>query len=268
MSRSIMFNPAAPAFESLAATSVGTSAAALLGARLPRWRPGLSAYSHSEIFANSDEASGAGFALALARDALKVAARQAGSTHEDRRQVMWVQDKASMRLTGRPYRPGLPPELRHRLIHVEARTPEDALFALEEGLRCRDLAFVLGEIAGNPRALTFTTSRRLSLAAEKHGVPLWLVRLDAEADLSSARMRWKVTAAPSPSPRWNAGAPGHPTWQAELFRARLHPPGKWSFSDDSGTLIARQPHSEAEEQVAPDHVDLACSARGRSLAAL
>ena len=73
-----------------------------------------------------------------------------------------------------------------------AATPEDALFALEEGLRCRELACVIGEIAGNPKALDFTASRRLSLAAERHGVPLVLVRLDAARDLCSARMRWQV----------------------------------------------------------------------------
>ena len=51
---------------------------------------------------------------------------------------------------------------------------------------------MIGEIAGNPRALDFTASRRLTLAAEQHGVPLWLVRLDAARDLVSARMRWEV----------------------------------------------------------------------------
>jgi protein ImuA len=155
--------------------------------------------------------------------------------------VLWVQDGAALRLTGRPYRPGLPAGLRRRVIHVLARKPEDALFALEEGLRCRELACVIGEIAGNPRALDFTASRRLSLVAEKHGVPLFLVRLDAARDLSSARMRWQVTAAPSPPPCWNAAAPGMPAWHAELFRARAHPPGKWilhaSFDAASGVAL-------------------------------
>ena len=152
----------------------------------PRWRPGLPEQPfHSEIFAPAGEASGAGLALALARDALATA-----GDGEETRQVLWVQDRAAIRKGGRPCLAGLPQDLAHRLIHVAAATPEDALFALEEGLKCRDLACVIGEIAGNPRALSFTASRRLSLTAERHGVRLWLVRLDATPDLSSARMRW------------------------------------------------------------------------------
>ena len=263
-----MFHPAVHSPETPPLAVTGEGAAALLRTRLPRWRPGLAAApAHSEVFASGDQASGAGLALALARDALKAAGRS-GPAQEDRRQLLWVQDRAAVRLTGRPYRHGLPPELRHRLIHVEARTPEDALFALEEGLRCRDLAFVLGEIAGNPRTLDFTASRRLSLAAEKHGVPLWLVRLEAQPELSSARMRWKVAAAPSAPARWNAAAPGQPAWHAELFRARSHPPGEWSLSDDGNSLVAARPHSSPERAAAPDHVDLVRAVCGRSLAAL
>ena len=272
MSRSVMSNTAEPVSQLLSANTVSGSAAALIRTRLPRWKPGLSAPRHGEVFARSDESAGVGLALALARDAMKVAARDITPAQEDRRQILWVQDKSAVRLTGRPYVHGLPKDLQHRLIHVEAKSPEDALFALEEGLRCRDLAFVLGEIAGNPRGLNFTASRRLSLAAERHGVPLWLVRLDAEPDLSSARMRWKVVSAPSAPTRWNAEAPGHPVWNAELFRARTHPPGEWSLSDDGSGLIAARPQkpsiSDGAVAATPDHVDLVRAAGGRSLAAL
>lgn len=221
----------------------------------PRWRPGLAGARHSEIFAGGNEAAGCAAALALALDGL---GDEAGA-----REVLWVQDAASLRLTGRPYRPGLPAALRDRLIHVLARKPEDALFALEEGVRCRDLACVIGEIAGNPKALDFTASRRLSLAAEKHGVPLFLVRLDAERDLGSARMRWQIRSAPSRPPRWNAQAPGAPAWHAELFRSRAHPPGDWILRDEENGLAADRPPAAA----APDHGDLAAAAGGRSLAA-
>lgn len=229
-----------------------------------RWRPGLAAQPfHSEIFAPATEASGVGLALALARDALT---STCPGEDEDTRQVLWVQDRAAIRQGGRPCLAGLPPDLRHRVTHVAAATPQDALFALEEGLRCRDLACVIGEIAGNPKALSFTASRRLSLMAEKHGVRLWLVRLDAAPDLSSARMRWSVRAAPSSSPRWNPAAPGTATWHAELFRARTHQPGQWSLSDDAGTLRIRH-DLDLDTLAAPDTCDLARPTVGRSLAA-
>ncbi len=229
-----------------------------------RWRPGLAAQPfHSEIFAPAAEASGAGLALALARDAL-AASGQGGD--EDARPVLWVQDRKAIRLGGRPFVAGLPPAWRHRLIHVAARTPEDALFALEEGLKCRDLVCVIGEIAGNPRALDFTASRRLSLTAEKHGVRLWLVRLDAVPDLSSARMRWQARAAPSPRPRWDAAAPGTATWHAELFRARGHVPGEWMLTDDT-SVLRFLPDPAAPSLGTPHSVRMVRPTVGRSLAA-
>lgn len=236
----------------------GTLAA---GPAFAPWRPGLPAASaarHNEIFASGREAGGAAAALALALDAAR-----ADTDAGNRRSVLWVQEQAAARLTGRPYRPGLPEPLRGKLIHVATRTPEDTLFAIEEGLRCRDLAFVVGEIAGNPRALDFVASRRLSLASERHGVALWLVRIDAARDLSSARMRWQVRSAASPRPRWNAAAPGPPSWHAELFRARTHTPGEWILRDEGDHLAA-----DRERTATPDHGDLAGAAGDRSLAAV
>ena len=211
-----------------------------LAARTECWRPGLPATCrHGEIFAPADEAGGAGLALALALDSFARDGLALDHLRDapDQRPWLWVQDKAARRLGGRPYRPGLPRGLRHRLIHVAADSAQDALFALEEGLRCRDLAFVIGEIAGNPRALGLTASRRLSLAAERHGVPLWLVRLDAHRDLGSARLRWEARSAPSLPPRWNPAAPGAPAWQVELFRAHTWQPGRWVLRED-GALVA------------------------------
>ncbi len=210
------------------------------GDSLLRWRPGLDAAPlHGEVFASAGEGCGAALALALALD---------GKGQEDERGWLWVQDARAIKLGGRPYQPGLPPRLRHRLIHVATKSPEDALFALEEGLRCRDLAFVIGEIAGNPKALNFTAARRLSLAVERHGVPLWVVRLDAERELSSARQRWAARSAPSQPPRWNPAAPGTPVWQAELFRTRAHPPGSWLLESDFAHLRVR--HGQGQSPAA------------------
>jgi len=240
-----------------------------LGAiRAAEWRPGMASgdVAHGEIFASGHEATGAALALALALDRMRCAGPDPLADTPDERAWLWVQDREALRRTGRPYRPGLPRALRHRLVHVAARSAEDALFALEEGLRCRDLAFVIGEITGNPKALTFTASRRLSLAAEKHGVPLWLVRLDAARELSSARMRWQARAAPSPLPRWNAQAPGVARWRAELFRARRHPTGEWILRDDGDSLVAARP-AAGIFAASPHHGGLAEAAGAGSLAA-
>lgn len=235
----------------LSAISGLSESPAALALPASRWRPGLWHGLHSELLASGNEASGAALALALALDGVEPGTRN----------VLWVQDRAAVRLTGRPYRPGLPAALRNQVIHVAAAKPEDALFALEEGLRCRELACVIGEIAGNPKALDFTASRRLSLAAERYGIPLFLVRLDAARDLSAARMRWQVGAAPSPPPRWNAAAPGAPAWHAELFRARAHPPGEWILRHDGDVLAAQSAPGSS------DHGDLVDAAGDRSLAA-
>jgi protein ImuA len=232
---------------------------AAFGARAPRWRPGLARQGeralHSEIFAASTEAAGPACALALALDDL----RHAGGGQVEEKPFMWVQDAASIRLTGRPCRAGLPRALRHRVIHVAAACVEDALFALEEGMRCRDLAFVVGELTGNPRAVDFTASRRFTLAAERHGVPLFLVRHDAARELSSARMRWQVRSAASARPLWDMDAPGTPAWHAELFRARAHTPGEWILSDDGRSLAAQGPRTDPAAAT-PDHGDLAGAA--------
>lgn len=218
-------------------------------ARASRWRPGLPGARHSEVFADSGEASGAALALALALDGL-------GEEVFVRRSLLWVQDKASLRLTGRPYRPGLPSRLRPRVIHVAAATTEDALFALEEGVRCRELACVIGEIAGNPKVLDFTASRRLTLAAERHGVPVFLVRLDAARDLSSARMRWQIVAAPSLPLHGNPQAPGQPAWRAELFRSRAHPPGEWILQGEAAGLAARPSTNSGRAEVNSDYPNI------------
>ena len=145
------------------------------------------------------------------------------------RPVLWIQDRMAILESGRGYPPGLP--IRD-LIHVETRDARDALWAMEEGLRCAALSCVIGEIWGDPRVLDFTATRRLAVAAERSRVPCWLVRLGGTANLSGARMRWRIASAPSLANDFDPRAPGLAAWDAELFRARGHPPGRWSIAHD------------------------------------
>lgn len=141
--------------------------------------------------------------------------------------LLWVQDRMAILESGRVHPPGLSTQ---DLIHVEARDARDALWAIEEGVRCSALSCVIGEIWGDPKVLDFTATRRLAVASEKSGTPCWLVRLGGHANLSGARMRWRIASAPSLTNDLDAKAPGFPAWDAELFRARGHPAGHWTLA--------------------------------------
>jgi len=147
--------------------------------------------------------------------------------------LLWVQDRMAILESGRIYPPGLPTQ---NLIHVEARDARDALWAMEEGLRCSGLACVIGELWGDPLALDFTATRRLAVAAERSGVAACLIRLGGHANLSGARMRWRIASASSLANPLDPRAPGPPAWDAELFRARSMPPGRWTIAHDEGAF--------------------------------
>jgi protein ImuA len=147
--------------------------------------------------------------------------------------LLWVQDRMAILDSGRIHPPGLPTQ---NLIHVETRDAKDALWAMEEGVRCSGLSAVIGEIRGDPRALDFTATRRLAVASERSQVPCWLVRLGGTANLSGARMRWRIASTPSLPNLLDPRAPGVAAWDAELFRARGAPPGRWTVAHEAGAF--------------------------------
>jgi len=147
--------------------------------------------------------------------------------------LLWVQDRMAILESGRIHPPGLPFP---NLIHVEARDARDALWAMEEGVRCPGLSCVIGELWGDPRVLDFTATRRLAVASERSRVPCWLVRLGGTTNLSGARMRWRIASAPSLLNPFDSRAPGLPAWDAELFRSRSGAPGRWAIAHEAGAF--------------------------------
>ena len=97
-----------------------------------------------------------------------------------------------------------------RLLMITARRDEDLFWAIEEGLRTPGIAAVVGET----RAADPTAGRRLSLAAEKNGVPALLLRSQPGPTQSVCATRWRVASAPSPDLR-------QARWQVELRRNRF-----------------------------------------------
>ena len=209
-----------------------------------------------ELFAASPRDGGAtGFLLA-----------QLGPLSRER-PLLWVQERMAILEAGRIYPPGLGAQglgaqglgaqgFGPDLIHVEARDARAALWAMEEGLRCSALGGVIGELWGDPRALDFTATRRLAVAAERSGVPAWLVRFGGTANLSGARMRWRVASAPSLAHEFDPRAPGAAAWDAELFRARGAAPGRWprcwSAGGDGAADFERVVAVAADRAVAAD----------------
>src|SRR5206468_4021123 len=84
---------------------------------------------------------------------------------------------------------GLPPE---RLVLVHAGSETEVLWVLEEGLRTRGVAVVIGELT----ALDLTAARRLQLAAEAGGGTGVVLRpADTAGGSGAACSRWRVRAA-------------------------------------------------------------------------
>ena len=100
-----------------------------------------------------------------------------------------------------------------RLLLVTARRDEDLFWAMEEGLRTPGIAAVIGET----RAADPTAGRRLSLAAEKNGVPALLLRAQPAPPQSVCATRWRVASASSPDINFAR-------WRVELRRNRFGMP--------------------------------------------
>ena len=116
-----------------------------------------------------------------------------------------------------PYAPALTPWFDPaRLLLVTVRRDEDLFWAMEEGLRCPGIAAVLGET----RSADPTAGRRLSLAAEKSGVPALLLRPQPAPPQSVCVTRWRVASAPSPSTPGLADI-GAARWRVQLRRNRF-----------------------------------------------
>jgi protein ImuA len=120
---------------------------------------------------------------------------------------------------------GLHPD---RVIYCETWKDRDVLPAMEEGLRCKGLAGVVGEVT----KLSLTASRRLQLCAGETGVTALLIRrwrnLNEKSFIdepSASATRWRVTPHPSPDAGFDGLQRQH--WKVELLRARGGEPRSW-----------------------------------------
>jgi protein ImuA len=187
----------------------------------------------------SELAHATGFILALA-------AHAAGE-----RATLWIAEDMAVAENGALYGPaldnfGLAPE---RLVTVTVPRCRDVLWAMEEALRCRSVGAVIGEVRSVNRNIGLTATRRLSLAAGRHGACALLMRASPGIESSAASTRWIVGAAPS---ALRARGVGPPAIHVRLVRNRRGNLGswmlEWNCADQRFNIMSadREPLAEAD----------------------
>lgn len=154
-------------------------------------------------------------AVALNAFGLGLALRAAGG-----RTIVWVLHDLMGQEAGRPdgqglHEMGIAPS---DLVLVSARDVTALLAAGEEALRTPAVGAVLLSAWGEAKAIGLTASRRLALAAETGGGPVFFARAAAEPAPSAAETRWAIRAAASVP--LDGEAPGRPAFSATLLRHR------------------------------------------------
>ena len=112
-----------------------------------------------------------------------------------------------------------------RIVFVEVRKEKEALWVLEEALKCEGLAAVVGEV----REVGWVVSRRFQLAVEQSRVTGFLLRDRPKSRQPIAAVaKWEVTPLPGAKELSTPGV-GFPRWNVELLKVRSGVTGKWEL---------------------------------------
>ncbi|MBC7552922.1 MAG: Error-prone repair protein ImuA [Taibaiella sp.] len=123
---------------------------------------------------------------------------------------------------------GIEPE---RIVFVDLWKQKEALWTIEEALKCNSLSVVVGELG----ELSFTESRRLQLVVEQSRVTGFIHRYNPKSENTVACVtRWKITQLASEV----NGIPGvgFPKWNVELLKVRNGKPGAWQMEWSAGSF--------------------------------
>jgi protein ImuA len=168
-----------------------------------------------EIFADEQQQGSValGFALGLVRSLIG----------GERRAIVYLQLADETQELGLPYAIGLKqfgidPDM---LIIGRVGNVTELLWAMEEAISCRAVAGAIADIAGHPKALDFTVSRRLSLRTSAAGTSAFLLRYGREREASACKLRWRVSPAPSGEQAFDSLAPGLLRFRVEIEKKRL-----------------------------------------------
>ena len=183
---------------------------------------GLPAGALHEIEGGVEDAAALGFVAALAA---------AAQRQSQGRAVLWCHHHREMHERGAPYAPGLrawglPPE---RIVFAAGNSPTDVLWAMEEALRARAFAAVVGDGV----APDFTAARRLLLAAAGGAAVALMLHpsaAPAPAVHSPALTRWRIAAQPTGDDTFPAAR----LWTVALVHCRGAAPRRWTVRWNNG----------------------------------
>ncbi|MCZ4223446.1 ImuA family protein [Pedobacter rhodius] len=134
----------------------------------------------------------------------------------------------------------------HRVVFISLTKDEEALWVMEEALKCSGLAAVVCEV----QALNFKQSQRLQLTVEQSRVTCFVLR-NATAKLRSTACtaRWQVKPVPSADLDGLPGL-GFFRWQVDLLKVRNGKPGSWLLEWNNGRFMPVEQLVLAEERKA------------------
>ncbi|MGF7080435.1 ImuA family protein [Mucilaginibacter sp. UYCu711] len=133
-----------------------------------------------------------------------------------------------------------------KVIFISLTKDKDALWVMEEALKCSGLTAVVCEVG----KLDFKQSRRLQLAVEQSRVTGFVLR-NATTKLGSTTCaaRWQVKSLPSTD---LAGLPGlgFLRWRVDLLKVRNGKPGSWTVEWSESGFVPVEPIEILEERQA------------------
>lgn len=150
--------------------------------------------------------------------------------HSPARPILWCRTHSAIADRGALYGAGIAAAALNprRVIFVTVARNADALWVLEEGLRCD----ALGAVVGEGVVLDFTASRRLQLAARGgRALALLLPPSAAHMGPSAALTRWRVTSDATRRPTQNAVS-----WRVALHQCRGGRPQTWKVEANDAAL--------------------------------
>ena len=124
-----------------------------------------------------------------------------------------------------------------RILFVQVKSDAEALAVMEDALRTKGLAAVVGEVS----MVDLVAGKRLQLACEHWGAPGFVLRRQRRAtshtkdmDVSAAATRWRIAPAPGDATDIVRSL-GAPRWRVALDKCRNGRTGAWIMESAHAT---------------------------------